>query len=86
MVVRWLIIRFQKIIDWFRSKANLKLQDKNNVAFTLKGNMEQGNYVVYQGIFDPIKEELVDGQKILSEQIDSQVSQLHRDEKLVVYQ
>ena len=48
--------------------------------------MEQGNYVVYQGIFDPIKEELVDGQKILSEQIDSQVSQLHRDEKLVVYQ
>lgn len=49
-VVVWAIINRQKIIDWFRNKRPIRNPDE--VAFTLKSKIENGDYEVVQGFFN----------------------------------
>ena len=85
-VVRWAIIKLSKIINWFRDRSLLKQSDKKNLAFTLKEKTAQGDYVVYQGIYSQSTDTVIDGQKIISQQVDAEFENLHSNQPLVIYE
>ena len=86
VAARWANVQLRKILDWFRNRSQLALRDKNNLSFTIKEEMAQGNYVVYQGIYNEASGELLDGQKVMAPQMDTDFANLHRDVPLVIYQ
>ena len=49
-LVVWAIINRQKIIDWFRNKRPIR--NPQEVAFTLKSKIANGDYEVIQGFFN----------------------------------
>lgn len=79
-------ITLDLVIKWFQSRSKLKKSDKNNIAFTLKDEMDKGNYVVYQGIFNKETNEVLDSQRLESKNMDTQLEQLHQDKQLVIYE
>lgn len=85
-VVTLLRITFKLIVNWFRERRSLKQQDKNNIAFTIKTEMEAGNYVVCQGIFNTDSEVILDGQKLKSKEMDQELINAHKSQPLVIYQ
>lgn len=85
-VVYLAIITVDAVINWFRNKRAIVESDRDNIAFTIKENMESGRYVVYQGVFNRRTEQLVDGQKLESEQIDDELRAMHEQQPMVVYQ
>jgi hypothetical protein len=83
--VTLLLITFKRIVSWFQQRKTLKESDKNNIAFTLKQELGNGNYAVCQGIFKTDTEELLEGQK-WEGKIDEKLANLHQNKPLVVYQ
>jgi hypothetical protein len=80
------IINFRRIVAWFRSRQNLKQSDKDNIAFTIKTTLENGNYQVVKGIFNTEDEELLDGEKEQSEEIDEETERMHAGKEVVIYE
>ncbi|GDZ95177.1 hypothetical protein PA905_34160 [Planktothrix agardhii CCAP 1459/11A] len=79
-------ITFKKIVDWFRERKALKEQDKRNIAFTIKTEMEAGNYVLCQGIFNTDTEVVLDCQKLKYKEMDQELINAHQSQPLVIYQ
>jgi hypothetical protein len=75
-------LNWNNIIDWFRSREELKQSDKDNIAFTLQQRMEDGKYSVVQGIFDQNTNTFQDGVKYEAEDI---CDELKEKEELVIY-
>lgn len=78
-------ITFGRIVNWFRERRSLKQQDKNNIAFTIKTEMEAGNYVICQGIFNTESEVVLDGIKLQSKEMDQELINAHQSQPLVIY-
>lgn len=85
-VVYLAIITVDAVINWFRNRRAIVQRDQSNIAFTIKENMENGRYVVYQGIFNRRTETLLEGQKLESKQIDEQLQSMHVQQPMVIYQ
>lgn len=85
-VVYLAIITVDAVINWFKSKRSLVQSDRDNIAFTIKENMENGKYAVYQGVFNRRTEDLLAGQKLESGQVDNQLQSMHAEQPMVVYQ
>ena len=83
VVIAYLTYNF--IVNWFRNRSPIKEQDKDNIAFTLKENVASGNFRLVQGVFNPSTEKLVDGRVIETKELDEKMSELHSENKLVVY-
>ena len=79
-------ITFKRIVNWFQERRSLKQQDKNNIAFTIKTEMEARNYVVCQGIFNTDSEVILDGQKLKSKEMDQELINAHQSQPLVIYE
>jgi hypothetical protein len=79
------ILTVNAVISWFKNRAGLVQSDRNNLAFTIRERLADGNYAVYQGIFNSGTEQLLDGQKLVGERLDSELTNLHRDKPLVIY-
>jgi hypothetical protein len=79
------ILTVNAVISWFKNRASLVQSDRNNLAFTIRERLADGNYAVYQGIFNSATEQLLDGQKLVGERLDSELTNLHRDKPLVIY-
>jgi len=79
------ILNWSRIVDWFKGRKSLKQQDKDNIAFTIKQEMANGNFEVVQGIFNEETEELLDGEKYEAEELDAELAKHHRNGPLVVY-
>ena len=79
-------ITFKRIVNWFQERRSLKQQDKNNIAFTIKTEMEAGNYVDCQGIFNTDSEVILDGQKLKSKEMDQELINAHQSQPLVIYE
>jgi hypothetical protein len=80
------IINFEEIVTWFRKRQNLKQADKDNIAFTLKKQLENGDYEVVWGIFNTRTDELLGGVKEQSKKIDEEVENVHKGKELVLYE
>ena len=79
------ILKWKDIISWFRNRTKLKESDKQNIAFTLQERLKNGKYKTVQGIFNKRTNEILDGQKIKSEQVDAKIAKVHDGEELVIY-
>lgn len=79
------VITCQLIFKWFQTKLTLKQSDTNNIAFTVKGKLENGNYNICQGIFNTTTEDLLHGIKWEGKEIDEELEKLHQDRPLVIY-
>ncbi len=84
LVIAAVAITFKQIANWFKERKKLKESDKDNIAFTLKQELDSGNYVVCQGIFNTKTEELLDGQK-LQGKVDEELEAQHQGRPLVIY-
>ncbi|GHV85527.1 hypothetical protein AGMMS50230_11350 [Spirochaetia bacterium] len=79
------VLNWDRIIEWFRSRQNLKQSDKDNIAFTLKEKWESGQYGTVQGIFNTRTGELLDAEKTHAKSVDEKVAEIHSKEELVLY-
>jgi len=84
-VVVLVCLNWDKIINWFRARQDLKQSDKDNIAFTLQEKLQDGKYRTIEGIFNKSDNELLDGINYESKEIDEQVAEVHRHDELVVY-
>ncbi len=80
------ILYWDEIVGWFQSRNDIKDQDANNIAFTIKEKMATGEYNVVQGIFNKRTEEVVEGRKIRAEKLDKQTAAAHNGQDLVIYE
>ena len=80
------ILSVNAVVDWFKSRAALVNSDQDNIAFTVKERLSNGDFALYQGIFNQRTEQLLEGRKMVGEKLDGQLGQLHRDQAMVVYQ
>ena len=84
-IVTLVVLRYDDIVNWFRSRQRLVASDTNNIAFTLKQHLSNNNFEVVQGIFNAETNKLADGVIIRANQLDSQVEFSHRTHDLVIY-
>lgn len=84
-VVMLTMLYFNSMIDWFRSKFQLKQSDVNNIAFSLNNRTENRYSTVY-GIYNTNTDTVLDAQKVNSNDIDAQIKLMHKDSKLAIYQ
>lgn len=79
------LLQYKRVIDWFRARTALKQQDKDNIAFTIKEAVKNGNHGIVQGIFNMRTNQIQAAQKYEAETLDEELEQIHRDKELVVY-
>lgn len=80
------ILNWDRIIDWFKGREQLKVSDKDNIAFTLQEKLKDGKFKTVEGIFNKNTNECLDGEVIISEEIDEQLAEVHKNEALVIYE
>ncbi|EDL59250.1 hypothetical protein [Gimesia maris] len=80
------VLTVNAVINWFKSRASLVNSDADNIAFTIREKLNNGDYSLYQGIFNQRTNTLLDGQKMVGDQMDSELANLHRTQEMVVYQ
>jgi len=83
-IVALTLISFKIVKTWFRSRQKIKESDKNNIAFTLKEHMSNGEYAVCQGIFNTSSEELLEGVRMQGK-IDKDLEAIHAGRPMVIY-
>ena len=79
------LLTYPMIVNWFRERTALKLQDRKNIAFTLQQRVNNGNFKTVQGIFNTQSNNLLDSKGYQSKEIDSELAGIHRGEEVVVY-
>jgi len=79
-------LKWETILNWFKAHQELKLSDADNIAFTLMQKPAGGNYITVQGIFNKRTNEVPNGVKYESKRIDEQLSVIHHNDELVVYE
>ncbi|MEM8721850.1 MAG: hypothetical protein AAGE84_21560 [Cyanobacteria bacterium P01_G01_bin.39] len=82
--IAYLVI--SKIVKWFRDRSKLKQQDQDNIAFTLQDKLKNGQYKTVQGVFNTRTNDLEDARIIKSDKIDSDLSRMHKNDQLVVFE
>jgi len=75
-------LNWDRIIDWFRSRAKLKQAHRDNIAFTVKEDLDNGNYSVVQGIFNTGTEQVLDAVKYEAKDV---CDELKYSEPLTIY-
>lgn len=84
-VVTLVVVSFDAIVTWFRDRNAIKVADKDNIAFTIKQNIENGKHKVIQGIFNERTGAVVDGQVFVATELDAKLQELHNGTELVIY-
>jgi C4-dicarboxylate-specific signal transduction histidine kinase len=79
------LLNWDRINDWFQNRQQLAQSDKENIIFTLQERLKDGKYKTVQGIFNKATNELADGAKYVSDNIDEHLAELHSNDELVVY-
>ena len=80
-------LNFDILLDWFRGKTKLKQSDRDNIAFSLQERLSNGRYKTVQGIFNKRTNEVLDGQEIKSNDVESSLRQDHIEgDGLVIYE
>jgi len=80
------LLNWDRIIDWFKNRRQLKQSDKDNIAITIKTLLENGKYKTVQGIFNKATNVLADGEAYVSDSIDEHLAEVHSNDELVLYE
>jgi hypothetical protein len=79
-------VYWDDIVNWFRSRHELIEADKDNIAFTIKQKMANGDFKVVQGVLNKRTNVLADGQVIQTKNVDAGLEQAHEGKELVIYE
>jgi hypothetical protein len=79
-------ITFSYVVEWFLNKQTLVQSDTNNVAFTLKQKINDGELKTIQGIFNKTSEKVIEGRVIKSKNMDKDFLLRHENEDLIIYE
>lgn len=83
-------LTLQEIMNWFSQHYNILHKNKDNVAFTIKDKLENGNYQVVQGIFNDRTGNVIEEKTIETEAIDEELKKIHDEYEdkdcIVVYE
>jgi hypothetical protein len=78
-----LILVLPEIINWFIDWADSI--GEHDLAFTLRQEINGGQYTVVQGIFDQRTDTVKKARRIRAERLDAQVQQVHARNGLAIY-
>jgi len=85
-IVIVILLKWDDIVNWFRSRQTLKESDKANIAFTLQERLKNGDYKTIEGIFNKRTEKILDAKQVQSKNIDDKLKKAHQDKELVLYE
>jgi hypothetical protein len=89
-IVYLALLAFKEVIAWFQSPEVKQIAeaDAENIGFTLKKELDSGNYEVVQGVFNrrtnQLHRETV--KQYQAENLDAELQSVHRGKALAVYQ
>jgi len=72
-------LAYEEIIDWFDEYLDTIHSSKNNLAFTIKDELENGNYQIVQGIFNQRTGDMIESREIEAEEIDEELLEVHEE-------
>lgn len=72
-------LAYEEIIDWFDEYLDTIHSSKNNLAFTIKNELENGNYQIVQGIFNQRTGDMIESREIEAEEIDEELLEVHEE-------
>lgn len=78
-------LTISEIWNWFRNHRHLSNRDSRIVGVTIKEAMQQGKYVVVQGIFNSRSGKMLEARRIKSDHLDSELASNHYYQKRVIY-
>lgn len=82
-VITLIVLAFVTIIQWFLDlEENMADED---LAFTLKQRMSNGQYTVYQGIYDQNTAGIRRARRFNANRLDPKLAKAHSQDDLVVY-
>jgi hypothetical protein len=84
-IVFYAFLTYLIIVEWFREIASLANRP-NNIAATIKTELENGQAVVVQGVFNQNTGESVKARTIKYNQIDNELRTIHSRTKVAIYQ
>ncbi len=83
-------LSYEEIMNWFYDYLDTLHTSKNNLAFTIKDDLENGNYQIVQGIFNQRTGNIIEDRVIEAEEIDDVVLEIHEEyedeDRTVVYE
>jgi hypothetical protein len=77
-------LTYKKVKEWFDKKKSLTESDKGKVAAAVKLALENGNVGYVQLVFDKENDEIVDGQRIETKELDDELTQKHRGKDVIL--
>ncbi|GGL14658.1 hypothetical protein Sme01_18510 [Sphaerisporangium melleum] len=82
--VTFVVLVMAEILDWFL-KFEQELDDAT-LAFTVRQQLDNGEYTVYQGLFDAAGNEVRKARKISAKRLDERLRELHNRDELAIYE
>ena len=72
-------LTLQEIMDWFSQHFNVLQKNKDNLAFSIRDKLDNGNYQIVQGIFNDRTGDVIEERNIETEEIDRELEQTHNE-------
>lgn len=82
------VLTFGDVLGWFRSRLSERGATKLDglKAFTIQELMASGNYQTVQGLWDDTTSNIVEHRVVNSQGIDQQLKDVHKTNRLAVYE
>jgi hypothetical protein len=62
--------------NWIRRLRKTSHTTIHTIQFTICERLENGHYVVHQGLFDTVSKEICDAQKYIVQKVDAELNEL----------
>jgi len=85
-VIHLVLITMAIIVEWFIERKYIITSNPDHIAFTLKDNLESGNYRVVQGIFDKGNSTVKETRVMEAKDLDEDVKKSHDKDTLILYE
>ncbi len=80
------LLTFGYLVDWFRDRAARIKRDSSKLAVTVAEDISSGNVSYVQGIFDTDQGKFTTARRIKADDVDSDVTQVHANHKVAVWE
>jgi hypothetical protein len=78
-------LSWDRIKSWFTSRDTEINANDDQLRVTLHEKMKTGQHRVVFGIFNTATSKFIEGETVVADTIDSELSEFHKDSPLVVY-
>ncbi|MEJ2852671.1 MULTISPECIES: hypothetical protein [unclassified Saccharothrix] len=83
VVLTVVVLAFAAVVDWFVQRY--ASMDEDDIAFTLRQQLDTGAFTVVQGIFDQATGQVTEARRVNANRLDPRLAQAHARENLAVY-